>query len=34
MVMAFMINYKLLDRWADIIYIFCIILLLSVLVFR
>jgi rod shape determining protein RodA len=33
MVMAFMINYKLLDRWADIIYIFCIILLLSVLIF-
>jgi rod shape determining protein RodA len=33
MVMAFMINYKLLDRWADIIYIFCVILLLSVLIF-
>ena len=33
MVMAFMINYKLLDQWADILYIFCIILLLSVLIF-
>ncbi|MCU0614447.1 MAG: rod shape-determining protein RodA [Desulfobacterales bacterium] len=33
MVMAFMINYKLLDRWADIVYIFCVILLLSVLIF-
>jgi rod shape determining protein RodA len=32
MIIAFMINYKLLDRWADIIYLFCIILLLSVLV--
>jgi rod shape determining protein RodA len=33
MVMAFMINYKLIDQWANCIYIICIILLLSVLVF-
>jgi rod shape determining protein RodA len=33
MIMAFMINYKSLDRWADIVYVFCIFLLLSVLVF-
>ncbi len=33
MTMAFMLNYKLLDRWADILFVFCIILLLGVLVF-
>lgn len=33
MAMAFMINYKLLDRWSDIVYLFCILLLLGTLVF-
>lgn len=33
MAIAFMFNYKLLDQWADILYIFSIILLVSVLFF-
>lgn len=33
MAMAFMINYKLLDRWSDIVYLLCILLLLGTLVF-
>jgi rod shape determining protein RodA len=33
MVMAYMINYKLIDQWANCIYIICIILLINVLVF-
>ena len=33
MVISFLINYKLLDRWANAIYVICILLLIFVLLF-
>jgi rod shape determining protein RodA len=33
MVLSFLVNYKSLDRWAPVIYIMCMLLLISVLIF-